>query len=760
MADKNEVTLRVQEAYHRDVGRGIARVDMETMRKLGMVSGDIMEIEGKGATSYAVVWPGYPSEEGKGVILIDGNTRANAKVGIDDRVKVSKIQAKPAERITLAPTQPIRITGGEYYLLKLLEGRPISKGQTIRVEMLGSPMTFIVTATRPSGAVIADRRTEITISEKPATEKAEKVPRLTYEDIGGLRREIGLVREMIELPLRHPELFQKLGIDPPKGVLLHGPPGTGKTMIAKAVASETDANFISISGPEIMSKYYGESEKQLRDIFKEAEDNAPSIIFIDEIDSIAPKREEVTGEVERRVVAQLLALMDGLQSRGQVVVVAATNRPNAIDPALRRGGRFDREIEIGVPDKIGRLEILHVHTRGMPLDDNVNLEKIAEVTHGFVGADMASLCKEAAMHALRTILPDIDMDKEIPQDVLDKLKVRAEDFADAMKNIEPSAMREVFVEVPNVHWSDVGGLTNVKQELSETVEWPLKYRDVFAATNTVPPKGILIFGPPGTGKTLLAKAVANESEANFISIKGPEVLSKWVGESEKAVRETFRKARQSAPTIIFFDEIDAIAPTRGAGSDSHVTERVVSQLLTELDGLEELHSVVVLAATNRPDMVDTALLRPGRLDRLLYIPPPDEKSRVEIFKIHMAGKPIGPDVKVEELAKRTKDYVGADIEAVCREASMLAIREYITGTTSPEQAKKDAGNIKISMKNFESALKKVKPSANREAMKGYEKLAEDFARQVTDIEEETAEKLEKSAEKNEEKKTSEIRTAS
>jgi transitional endoplasmic reticulum ATPase len=754
------VTLRVQEAYHRDVGRGIARIDMETMKKLGMVSGDIIEIEGKGATSYAVVWPGYPSEEGKGVILIDGNTRANARVGIDDRVKVRKIQAKPAERITLAPTQPIRITGGEYYLLKLLEGRPISKGQTIRVEMLGSPMQFIVTSTRPAGAVIADRRTEITISEKPAAEKLEKVPRLTYEDIGGLKREIGLVREMIELPLRHPELFQKLGIDPPKGVLLYGPPGTGKTMIAKAVASETDANFISISGPEIMSKYYGESEKQLRDIFKEAEDNAPSIIFIDEIDSIAPRREEVQGEVERRVVAQLLALMDGLQARGQVIVVAATNRPNAVDPALRRGGRFDREIEIGVPDKNGRLEILHVHTRGMPLADDVNLEKLANVTHGFVGADIASLCKEAAMHALRVILPEIDIEKEIPQEVMDKLQIKMNDFEDALKNIEPSAMREVFVEVPNVHWSDIGGLEKVKQELRETVEWPLKYKDVFDITHTVAPKGILVFGPPGTGKTLLAKAVANESEANFISIKGPEVLSKWVGESEKAIRETFRRARQSAPTIIFFDEIDAIAPTRGMSSDSHVTERVVSQLLTELDGLEELRSVVVLAATNRPDMVDTALLRPGRLDRLLYIPPPDEKSRVEIFRIHTEGKPLGPDIDFQALAKHTPDYVGADIEAVCREAAMMAIRDYISGNMSPEEAKAKAADIRITMKHFDAALKKIKPSASRESMKQYERLAENFARQVTSIEEEEAGKAPAEKKEKKDKKPAEVRTAS
>jgi transitional endoplasmic reticulum ATPase len=730
---------------------------------MGLVSGDIIEIEGKGATATAVVWPGYPSEEGKGLILIDGNIRSNARVGIDDRVKVKKIQAKPAERITLAPTQPVRITGGEYYLLKLLEGRPISKGQTIRVEMLGSPMTFVVTATRPSGTVIADMRTEVTISEKPAEAgKIEKTPHISYEDIGGLKREIGLVREMIELPLRHPEIFQKLGIEPPKGVMLFGPPGTGKTMIAKAVASETDAHFINISGPEIMSKYYGESEKQLRDIFKEAEDHAPSIIFIDEIDSIAPKREEVSGEVERRVVAQLLSLMDGLQSRGQVVVVAATNRPNAVDPALRRGGRFDREIEIGVPDKVGRLEILHVHTRGMPLAENVNLERIADITHGFVGADISALCKEAAMHALRMILPTINIEEEIPQEVLDKLQITGDDFMDALKNIEPSAMREVFVEVPDVHWSDVGGLDNVKQELKESVEWPLKYKDVFAATNTSPPKGILLFGPPGTGKTLIAKAVANESEANFISIKGPEMLSKWVGESEKAVRETFRKARQSAPTIIFFDELDAIAPTRGSGmGDSHVTERVISQMLTELDGLEELHNVVVIAATNRPDMVDTALLRPGRLDRLLYIPPPDEASRLAIFKIHSKDKPLASDVNLEALAKESKDYVGADIEAVCREAAMLAIREYITPDMSPEDARKNAGTIQIRMKHFQAALKKVRPTVSRDVAQRYERLTEEFARQVVgDFEDKTKEQKKPEEKKPKEKKPAEMRTAS
>ncbi|MEM2924298.1 MAG: CDC48 family AAA ATPase [Methanocellales archaeon] len=738
--EKKEVQLRVAEAYHRDAGRGIARIDLETMQKLGLVSGDIVEIEGKDKAS-AIVWPGYPEDAGRGIIRIDGNTRSNAKVGIDDLVTVRKVEAQPAVKITIAPTQPVRIVGGEQYILRILEGRPVFRGQKLRVEMLGNPLTFIVTATQPTGTVIATRDTQIVLKERPVEEVEKTITHVSYEDIGGLKREIGLIREMIELPLRHPEIFQKLGVEPPKGVLLHGPPGTGKTLIAKAVANETDAHFISISGPEIMSKYYGESEKQLRDIFKEAEENAPAIIFIDEIDSIAPKREEVTGEVERRVVAQLLSLMDGLKSRGQVVVIAATNRPNAVDPALRRPGRFDREIEIGVPDRNGRLEILQVHTRGMPLAKDVDLGHLADITHGFVGADIAALCKEAAMHALREILPKIKMEEEIPQEVLDKLEVRNHHFLEALKNIEPSAMREVFIEVPDVDWEDVGGLEKAKQELKEAVEWPLKYPEAFEAIKTKPPRGILLFGPPGTGKTLLAKAVASKTEANFISIKGPELLSKYVGESERAVRETFRKARQSAPAIIFFDELDAIAPQRSASSfDSHVTERVVSQILTELDGMEELKDVVVLAASNRPDLIDTALLRPGRFDRLIYIPPPGRKEREEIFKIHLKGKPLADDVNLSELAEKTEGYVGADIEAICREAAMLALRELIKPGMSREEVKQHAQYLKIYKKHLEEALKRVKPTTSRDALKQYERLCEEFAKFATIGREEYEEK--------------------
>ena len=541
---------------------------------------------------------------------------------------------------------------------------------------------------------------------------------------------------MIELPLRHPELFQKLGIEPPKGVLLHGPPGTGKTLIAKAVASETDANFITISGPEIVSKYYGESEHKLREIFEEAEKDAPSIIFIDEIDSIAPKRSEVTGEMERRVVAQLLSLMDGLKTRGQVVVIAATNRPNSIDEALRRGGRFDREIEIGIPDRNGRKQILLIHTRGMPIEQDVSLGEIADVTHGFVGADLSSLCKEAAMHALRRITPKIDMEEEIPQEILDNLEVTKEDFREALKNIEPSAMREVYVEVPHVSWEDIGGLEKAKQELIETVEWPLKYPQIFKTVSIKPPRGVLLFGPPGTGKTLLAKAVASESEANFISIKGPELLSKYVGESERAIRETFRKAKQAAPTVIFFDEIDSIAPQRSSVSDTHVSERVVSQILTELDGVEELKDVIIVAATNRPDMVDPALLRPGRFDRLIYIKPPGKVSREKIFEIHTRGKPLTEDVRLSELADLTEGYVGADIGSICREAAMLALRAIVTPGIARKDIEEKAREVKISKKHFERAIRRVKPTTSKESLKIYDQSTELFAKYSTDLEEE------------------------
>ncbi len=784
-----DVYLRVAEAYHRDVGRGIARVDPEVMAELGLQSGDIIEITGKNKVP-AIVWPGYPEDRGKRVIRIDGNIRSNAGVSIDDKVKIRKVEAKPAEKITLAPTEPVRLMGGEAYLQRLLEGRPVIRGQKIRVEVFGHVLTFVITSTKPSGVVIVSRNTQVELKDKPAEEVKRQVPNVTYEDIGGLKRELRLVREMIELPLRHPELFQRLGIEPPKGVLLYGPPGTGKTLIAKAVANEVDAHFISISGPEIMSKYYGESEQRLREIFEEAKENAPSIIFIDEIDSIAPKREEVTGEVERRVVAQLLTLMDGLEARGQVIVIGATNRPDAVDPALRRPGRFDREIEIGVPDKEGRKEILQIHTRGMPIEpdysrsdvlrvleefrkserfDRKRIEEIververaengeeiaealrsdeeifsevkarlidemfdyiAELTNGFVGADLAALAKEAAMHALRERMErgEIDIEaEEIPAEVLESLKVTLEDFLEALKNIEPSAMREVLVEVPNVRWDDIGGLEKAKQELREAVEWPMKYPELFREVGIKPPRGILLYGPPGTGKTLLAKAVANESNANFISVKGPELLSKWVGESEKHVREMFRKARQVAPCIIFFDEIDSLAPRRGGIGDSHVTERVVSQLLTELDGLEELKDVVVIAATNRPDMVDPALLRPGRIERHIYIPPPDKEARKEIFRIHTKNMPLAEDVSLDELAEKTEGYSGADIEAVCREAGLTAIREAIS-KYSEEEVKKAVKEIRVTREHFMKAIEKVKPSLTKDDIKRYEEIVKDFHR--------------------------------
>ncbi|MCZ7372387.1 MAG: CDC48 family AAA ATPase, partial [Candidatus Methanoperedens sp.] len=670
-------------------------------------------ITGKEKTC-AIAHPGYPEDQGLELVRIDGNIRANARVGLDDKIYLQKYAALPANRAVLAPTQQFRLVGGPQYLHRQLEGRPLMKGQRIRIDTVSNPLSYIVVSTQPTGPVIVSRNTSIVVKEQIMEELEVRPTHITYEDIGGLRREIGLIREMIELPLRHPELFQKLGIDPPKGVMLYGPPGTGKTLIAKAVANETDANFVSISGPEIMSKYYGESEKQLREIFEEAEKTAPTIIFIDEIDSIAPKREEVTGEVERRVVAQLLSLMDGLKARGQVMVIAATNRPNAVDPALRRGGRFDREIEIGIPDRHGRLEVLQVHTRGMPLSDEMSDERkmreIADMTHGFVGADISSLCKEAAMHAIRSILPHINMEEEIPAEIMETLAVTKDDFYDAFRNIEPSALREVFIEVPQVRWTDIGGLESVKQELIETVEWPLKYPEAFEIINTRPPRGVLLFGPPGTGKTLLAKAIATESQANFISIKGPELLSKYVGESERVVREVFRKARQAAPAIIFFDEIDSIVPTRGSAFDAGVTERVVSQILTELDGLEELKGVVVVAATNRPDMVDQALLRPGRLDRLIYIKPPDIKGRELIFNLHLKGKPVSSDVNPKKLAQRTEGYVGADIEAICREAAMLALRDIIKSGMEREEVKEVSSRVTIKNEHFEKAFYVVRPT--------------------------------------------------
>jgi transitional endoplasmic reticulum ATPase len=672
-SNKNYVYLRVAEALSTDVGRGIARIDPLVAEQLDLKTGDAIEIVGKKRT-FALVWPAHPKDTGKGLIRIDGYTRENADVSIDDRVKVRKVVAKYAETLRLAPTEPLKIMGGDEYVKNQLIGRIVSKRDIVPVRIMGRTINLIVTSFTPAAdAVIINDYTHVTISERPQPPPKD-IERVTYEDIGGLDSAIQKIREMVELPLRHPELFERLGIEAPKGVLLHGPPGTGKTLLAKAVANETNANFISISGPEIMSKYYGESEQRLREIFKEAQENAPSIIFIDEIDSIAPKREEVTGEVEKRVVAQLLSLMDGLKSRGKVVVIGATNRVNAIDPALRRPGRFDREIEIGVPDKRARLEILQIHTRGMPLAEDVNLKQLADSTHGFVGADLAALAKEAALRALRRVLPKIDLEaEEIPAEILNSLKVTMQDFLDALKEIEPSAMREVMIETPNVHWEDIGGLEDVKRELNMSIEWPLKYSELFQQLGIKQPKGILLVGPPGTGKTLLAKALATESEANFISIKGPELLSKWVGESEKGIREIFRKARQAAPCIIFFDEIDAIAPVRGSGfGDSNVTERMISQLLTEMDGLEELKGVVVVAATNRPDMVDPALLRPGRFDKIIRLGWPNYETRVAIFEVHLRGKPIASDVNVHKLAELTEGFTGSDIAYVVNEAGLLA----------------------------------------------------------------------------------------
>ncbi|OKY78140.1 MAG: ATPase of the AAA+ class CDC48 family [Candidatus Methanohalarchaeum thermophilum] len=724
MSDK-KIELRVAEARHRDAGRGIARISQKIMSQLNLTSGDIISIKGE-TLATAIVWPGYPDDPDD-IIRIDGNVRNNAGTSIGERVKISKVEAEKAEKITIAPTEEVNVKLSTEGIKKMIEGRPISKNQKIRVEFFGRPINYKVVSTQPKGTVIPDKETKIEIKEKPV-KGAEEVPDVTYEDIGGLEEELRKVREMIELPMKKPELFQKLGIEPPKGVLLHGPPGTGKTLIAKAVANESDANFISIGGPEIMSKFYGESEKKLRELFEEAKENSPSIIFIDELDSIAPKREEVSGEVERRVVAQLLSLMDGLEARGEVVVIATTNQINLVDPALRRPGRFDREIEIGVPSKEGRREILEVHTRGMPLSDGIDLDNYAERTHGFVGADIESLAKESAMNALRRIIPEIDIEAdEVPADVIEDLEIEKNDFESALKEIEPSAMREVFVEVPDVEWDQVGGLKEATQELKESIEWPLSYPEAFEKVATSPPRGILLYGPPGTGKTLMAKAIANESEANFISVKGPELLSKWVGESEKAVRETFRKAKQSSPTIIFFDEIDSLAPRRGGTTgDSQVTERVISQMLTELDGLEERGEVVVIAATNRPDLIDPALLRQGRLERHIEVGPPDKEARKQIFKIHTEGKPLADDVDLEKLADKTEGYVGSDINGICKEASMVALREKIKPGMDREEAKEALNDLELTMDHFEKAINKVRSSDQRGELEKYEEISENF----------------------------------
>lgn len=737
--------LTVKPLKQKDAGRGLAAVDRAAMDELDLENGDYILIEAGEGRAIARVWPGYPDDQGRGVIRIDGQLRSEAQVGIDDRVSVEKAEVKPAQSVTVALPQNLRIRGNiGPYVQDKLSGQAITQGQTIPFSLgfgpfsggSGQRIPLKIAETNPEGTVIVAETTDIEISEKPAEEivpdaagggGGASAPSVTYEDIGGLDRELEQVREMIELPMRHPELFQQLGIEPPKGVLLHGPPGTGKTLIAKAVANEIDAHFETISGPEIMSKYYGESEEQLREMFDEAEENEPAIVFIDEIDSIAPKRDETSGDVERRVVAQLLSLMDGLEERGQVTVIAATNRVDAIDPALRRGGRFDREIEIGVPDKEGRKEILQVHTRGMPLADGIDLDTYAESTHGFVGSDLESLAKESAMNALRRIRPELDLDEEeIDAEVLESMQVTRDDLKAALKGIEPSALREVFVEVPDVTWESVGGLEDTKERLRETVQWPLDYPEVFEAMDMNAAKGVMMYGPPGTGKTLLAKAIANEAQSNFISIKGPELLNKFVGESEKGVREVFSKARENAPTVIFFDEIDSIAGERGRNmGDSGVGERVVSQLLTELDGLEELEDVVVIATSNRPDLIDSALLRPGRLDRHVHVPVPDADAREAIFEVHTRDKPLADGIDLADLARRTEGYVGADVEAVTREAAMAATREFI-GSVDPEDLDGSVGNVRIESEHFEQALDEVTPSVTAETRERYEEIEQRF----------------------------------
>jgi len=714
---QNTLSLKILEAYTRDVGRGVARIDYDSMDSLSASTGDVIEIKGKRRT-VAKCLPLYPSDEGKGIIRVDGLVRNNAGIAIGDTVAVRKIKAVAAEKIVVAPLEAIPPID-ERYLADALESVPLIKGDNVMVPYFGGRLTFQVIGVTPAAdAVLVTQKTAFHIAEKGETLRG--VPQVTYEDIGGLTDEIKKVREMIELPLRHPEIFEKLGIEAPKGVLLYGLPGTGKTLLAKAVANESNAHFISISGPEIMSKFYGESEARLREIFKEGKEKSPSIIFIDEIDSIAPKREEVTGEVERRVVSQLLSLMDGLEARGKVIVIAATNRPNALDPALRRPGRFDREIEIKVPDKKGRKDILMIHTRNMPLSDDVNLDKIAGVSHGYVGADLEYLCKEAAMKCLRRLLPELNLeDEKLPPETLEKLIVNGEDYQHALREVTPSGMREVFIENPDVSWDEVGGLENVKRELQEAVEWPMKYPTLYSKLGHRMPRGILLYGPSGTGKTLLAKAVATESEANFISVRGPELLSKWVGESERGIREIFRRARQASPCVIFFDEIDSIAPVRGVGGETAVTERVVSQLLTELDGIESLHGVVVLAATNRADMIDTALLRPGRFDKMVLVPMPDKEGRKKILEISTKEIPIDREPKsesgrnpgyvdLEKLSDSTDGLSGADVASIANTAVSLVIHEFLDKYPDQKEAEKKASEAKVTMRHFEEAVRKVR----------------------------------------------------
>ncbi|MEK6886090.1 MAG: CDC48 family AAA ATPase [Nanoarchaeota archaeon] len=757
MAEKELVArLRVQEALQDDAYKGIARIDAETMKDIGVKRGDIVSIKG-GKETVAIVDRAYPADVGEGIIRIDGILRRNAKTGVGETVSVKKAEIKEAKKVLIAPAQKgIMVQADADTLRSGLLGRAVVKGDVLvlggvqrrRDVMEGMDMDeifgdldkmfggalgnmggmgfggiqqikFVVASTSPNSAVVITENTEVQLSTKAVeiSEDSGKSLEVTYEDIGGLTEEVKKIREMVELPLKHPEIFERLGVEPPKGVLLHGPPGTGKTLLAKAVAAETEANFILLNGPEIMSKFYGESEKRVREIFDEAEKNAPSIIFIDEIDAIAPKREDVQGEVERRVVSQLLTMMDGLKSRGKVVVIGATNRPNSIDPALRRPGRFDREVEISVPDKAGRLAILKIHSRNMPLEKSVDLDKLASVTHGFVGADLSSLAKEAAMVVLRRVIPKIPTKEgeQIPEEVLKELRITDKEFEEALKVVRPSAMREVLVETPNIKWEDVGGLDKVKQELKEAVEWPLKHPESFKRLGIRPPKGLLLYGPPGTGKTLLAKAVAKESEANFIQVKGPSLLSMWVGESEKGVRKIFERARQVAPCIIFFDEIDSLAGRRGMGSEggSKVADHVLNQLLAEMDGIEENSDIVIIGATNRPDILDAAILRPGRFDRILLVGPTDKKGRLEILKIHTKNMPLAKDVDINELAEKTDGYVGSDLEALCREAAMLELRKNIEAKI-------------VTAEHFEQALAKVRPSVTKQDIEKYKKVEENY----------------------------------
>ena len=737
------IKLRVVEAMQDDAYKGIARIDSDLMRQLDVKRGDVISIQG-GRETVAIVDRAYPADIGEGIIRVDGIIRRNARTGIGDTVNVRKADVREAKKITIAPAQqgiPIHIDS-EVFKQGLL-GRAVVKADIVVLggaqrrrdimeesfqdifDIFGGVMggfipsltqtKFVIVSTTPSQPCIITENTEITVSSKPVEIVEEKVPEVTYEDIGGLKEEIKKIREMVEVPLKHPEIFRRLGIEPPKGVLLHGPPGTGKTLLAKAVANESEANFILLNGPECMNKFYGESEKKIRDIFEEAEKTAPAIIFIDEIDAIAPKREEAYGEVERRVVSQILTMMDGLKTRGKVIVIGATNRPNAIDPALRRPGRFDRELAINVPDKDARLQILKIHTRNMPLTKDVNLEDLARITHGFVGADLEALAKESAMNVLRKLLPKFNLkeNEPIPEELLKELKVTDKDFREALKIVRPSAMREVLVETPNIGWDDVGGLEETKQELKEAVEWPLKYPEAFRRIGIRPPKGILLYGPPGTGKTLLAKAVAKESEANFIQVKGASLLSMWVGESEKGVKKVFERARQVSPCIIFFDEIDALAGRRGIETGTKVTERVLNQMLAEMDGIEDLSNVIVIGATNRPDMLDPALLRPGRFDRVLLVNVPNKKGRLQILDIHTKNMPLGKDVKLQELAEKTEGYVGADIENLVREAAILALRE-------------NMNTKEVKKRHFEEAMKKVKPSIRKGDIEKYKKIKEDY----------------------------------